>query len=184
MGRLLMLIVVAGCTCALVLWLIAPRLFPTNSATAPNASTQGTATPLNSQPSTINSIPPSTLNSQPSTLPNIAPVQTPEQKAINDYEAQRAPFYDILRRQCGDIVVEGRPALEDRSILVLYATRRDATIVTDLLTRVVNPYAYAYGFRHVRFYLPNPRGSIEHYQLAAEANSDGNGHWQAFQHGS
>ena len=196
MGRLLMLIVVAGCTCALVLWLIAPRLLTNNSA-APTTNTsaqgtgnreQGTATTASSpQPgrppagkdTTLSSPVPSTSN-----LPNLAPMQTSEQKVISDYEAQRAPFYDILHRQCGDIVVEGRPALEDRSILVLYATRRDATIVTELLTRVVNPYAYAYGFRHVRFYLPNPRGSVEHYQLAAEANSDGNGHWQAFQHGS
>ena len=185
MGRLLMLIVVAGCTCALALWLIAPRLFPANGVAAPNVSTQGTGNREQGTATATSQYPtPNTQYPTPNTLPNIAPVQTPEQKAVNEYEAQRAPFYDLLRRQCGDIVVQGRPALEDRSILVLYATRRDATIITDLLTRVVNPYAYAYGFRHIRFYLPNPRGSIEHYQLAAEANSDGNGHWQAFQHDS
>ncbi len=198
MGRMLMLIVVAGSTCALVLWLIAPRLFPSSNSPAPTAPVQGTGNreqgteektedrrqKAEDAQSTIGNRQSAVENPSTRALPNLAPVQTPEQKAVNDYEAQRAPFYTLLRQQCGDIVIEGRPALEDRSILVLYATRRDNTIITDLLTRVVNPYAYAYGFRHVRFYLPNPRGSIEHYQLAAEANSDGNGHWQAFQHGS
>ena len=183
MGRMLMLIVIAGSTCALVLWLVAPRLLPSGNSPAASAPAySGQTAPSSPQPPRAEYMASSTQHPAPSLLPNLAPVQTPEQNAVKEYEAQRTPFYDLLRRQCGDLVVEGRPAQEDRSILVLYATRHDGSIVTDLLARVVNPYAYAYGFRHVRFYLPNPRGSVEHYQLAAEASSDGNGRWQAFQH--
>ena len=185
MGRALLVIVIAACTCLLVLWLAAPRLLspasPALPGSAPSASPLNPAAPVASS----NALPPITATGTPGSgstaLPNIAPLVSPEQKAMEEYEAQRAPFYAYLRDKCASLVVDGRPSQEDRSLLVLYTTRNDATVVTDILTQIVNPYAYSYGFRHIRFYLPNPSGSVERYRLAAEAQAASPNNWQAFQ---
>ena len=183
MGRFLMLIGIAVCTCLLVLWLTSPRLLTPN---APAANPSPTLLPASSGAdgnASGSQLAPITASGSPGSnaLPNIAPLKTPEQKSIEDYEAQRAAFYAFLKDKCRDLIVEGRPALDDRSILSLYCTRSDDRIVTDILTKIINPYAYAYGFRHVRFYLPNPTGSVEHYHLGAEANAESANNWQAFQ---
>ena len=186
MGRTLMALVIAACTCLLVLRFVAPRLLSPGSASpsapSPPSGMGASSSSSSSSPSATSALPPITAIGSPGgNGPNLAPPQTPEQKALADYEAQRAPLYAFLREKCGRLIVEGRPALDDRSILSLYTTRSDDHIVTDILAQAVQPYVYGYGFRHVRFYLPNPSGSVERYHLAAEANADERGNWQAFQ---
>jgi hypothetical protein len=182
MGRTLMALVIAVCTCLLVLRFVAPRLLSPGSAPSSAASTSSGSGADSASSSASSALPPITATGLPGgSGPNLAPPQTPEQKALADYEAQRAPLYTFLREKCGSLIVEGRPALDDRSILSLYTTRSDDRIVTDILAQVVTPYVYGYGFRHVRFYLPNPPGSVERYHLTAEANADESGNWQAFQ---
>lgn len=185
MGRALLVIVIAACTCLLVLWLAAPHPLspaaPAPPGCAPSPVPVNSATAVTSS----NALPPITAIGVPgngsAALPNIAPLVSPEQKAMEEYEAQRAPFYAYLRDKCASLVTDGRPSQEDRSLLVLYTARNDAAIVTDILTQIVTPYAYSYGFRHVRFYLPNPPGSVERYRLAAEAQAASPNNWQAFQ---
>ncbi len=185
MGRALLVVVIAVCTCLLILWLAAPRLLspgsPALPGSAPSLSPVNSAAPLASS----NTLPPITargaLGSGGAALPNSAPLVSPGQKAMEDYEAQRAPFYAYLHDKCPGLVIDGRPSQEDRSLLVLYTARNDATIVTDILTQIVTPYGYSYGFRHIRFYLPNPLGGVERYRLAAEAQAASPNNWQAFQ---
>ena len=185
MGRALLGIVIAACTCLLALWLLAPRLLsPGSSAPAPASSPSASAAPTASAASSASALPPITATSAPGTqnaLPGIAPLVSPEQKAIQDYEAQRAPFYAFLRDKCAALIADGRPSDAERSLLVLYTARNDDRVVTDILAQVITPYAYAYGFRHVRFYLPNPPGGVERYRLAAEAQASAPNTWQAFQ---
>lgn len=185
MGRTLMALVIAVCTCLLVLRFAAPRLLSPGSASSSAASTSsapGTVSASRSSTSPSSSLPPITATGTPGgSGPNLAPPQTPEQKALADYETQRAALYAFLREKCSSLIVDGRPALDDGSILSLYTTRNDDRIVTDILAQVVTPNVYGYGFRHVRFYLPNPPGSVERYHLAAETNADEGGNWQAFQ---
>ncbi len=185
MGRALLVIIIAGCTCLLILWLVAPRLLSPASPALPGSAPSSVPVNAASPVASANTLPPITATGVPgngsAALPSIAPLVSPEQKAMEEYEAQRAPFYNYLRDKCAGLVTDGRPSQEDRSLLVLYTARNDSTIVTDILTQIVTPYAYSYGFRHVRFYLPNPPGGVERYRLAAEAQAASPSNWQAFQ---
>ncbi|HLV81021.1 MAG TPA: hypothetical protein VKT32_12105 [Chthonomonadaceae bacterium] len=155
-GRALILFAVALASGTLVFWLASPRS-RSSAGVAPGAGASS--------------------NADTASIP--APL-TPEQKEHNAIEAQRAPFYGRLRGQLGDLVAAARPADEDQATLLLYAQHDDEHAVDELLAQAVQPDAYRYGFRHVRFYLPNPPGSLDKYHLAAEASADDNGAWQAF----
>ncbi|HZT40772.1 MAG TPA: hypothetical protein VFA07_01215 [Chthonomonadaceae bacterium] len=164
LGRALILLAVALGSGLLVFWLAAPRFLPSSGASA--ASSRGSS----GADSTSS-------NGASASIP--APL-TAEQKQHNAIEAQRAPFYGRLRGQLGDLVSDARPAADDQATLLLYAQHGDEHAVDDLLAQAVQPDAFRYGFRHVRFYLPNPPGNLDKYRFAAEANADDNGVWQAF----
>lgn len=189
----LLAFLVAVLTCLLTLWLVMPRLLPfvsngpsfnsnTPSSNTPNSISPIASPKTNGSGNTAN-LPPITATGTPGSeqLPNLAPPISKEQQEIAEYERQRAPLYTFLREKCGLLVVDGQPALDDRATLSLYCTRSDSTIVTDVLTQIVKPYVYSYGFRHVRFYLPTPRGQVERWHLAAEAQAVGPHSWQAFE---
>lgn len=185
--KFMLTVLVTALTCMVMLWAL-PRLLTPPTTPTPGSAANTTAPASSSGTASHNaggtsSLPPITASGMPdsSGLPNLAPPKTEEQRAIEDYERQRAPFYTFLRDRCGQLVIEGKPALDDRSVLTLYCARTDNAIITDILKQIVQPYAYSYGFRHVRFYFPNPKGSVEHYHLAAEANWDEQTRtWQAF----
>ncbi len=185
--KFMLMVLVTTLTCMVVLWALPRLLTPPNTPTPGSVANPPTATSssgsANNSAGGTSSLPPITATGMPDSngLPNLAPPKTDEQRAIEDYERQRAPFYTFLRDRCGKLVIEGKPALDDRSVLTLYCTRTDNAIITDILKQIVQPYAYSYGFRHIRFYLPNPQGSVERYHLAAEANWDEQTRtWQAF----
>lgn len=163
MGRGLVLIAVAVGTGLLIFWLAGPRyLSPGGAASHPLAPTDATAPPSGTGETAI------------------APPRTPEQKEHDALEAKRAPFYSQLRQDLDALLTDVGPAADDQATLVLYAQKGDDQTVDDLLVQAVQPQAYKYGFRHVRFYLPNPPGEIEKYRFAAEADADDSSVWHTF----
>ena len=179
MGRNLMILAVAILTGLLIFWLASPYLLPApkpnsflpaagNNDTTPSSSTE-------KQPAADHA---GVLNSA-------APLSAPRfqsQRTTNDLESKRADYYDFLRRQCADLIADARPADDDSAVLLLYAAKDEPNVVPQMLSRAVQPCAYKYGFRHTRFYVPNPPGSVERYRFEAEANADENGAWHVFLH--
>src|SRR5262249_17878154 len=111
---------------------------------------------------------------------NLAPPRTPEQRANDDLEAKRAPYYRWVREQAAGLVSDVRPADDDGSALVIYTTSDTPDIVSTLASDVIAPAAFQYGFRHVRFFVPNPPGSVSQYRYDAESNADPDGSWHTF----
>ncbi len=73
-----------------------------------------------------------------------------------------------------------RSAEDDPATLELYAARDDPQLVSQWLAQIVQPDAYRYGFRHVRFFLPGSPDGVERYRLDSEASLDDQGLWHAF----
>jgi hypothetical protein len=113
-----------------------------------------------------------------------APIATPRtasQREADDLEARRAPYYRWLHTQFGEALAAQQVSTSDAATLDLTMNRADPSLVLTLLGQAVQPYADRYGFNHVRFFQPNPPGSVERYRFAAEASPTANGAWQAFE---
>jgi hypothetical protein len=162
------------CAAALLLYLAAaPHLLP--PATSPTAPvlppTADTEPPVNGAPSAAPTLP---------TAP-IAPPRTAAQRAADDIEVRRAPYYRWLHTKFGEILAAQQAGASDSATLDLYTTRADPSLVLSLLGQAVQPYADRYGFNHVRFFMPNPPGNVERYRFAAEASPGADGSWKAFE---
>jgi len=158
-------------------YLAAPRMLSPASGPGttvpPPAPDPGTAPPT---------VPASTPSAAP-TLPvtRIAPPRSASQREADDIEARRAPYYQWLHATLGDVLTAQQASSSDQATLDLYTSRSDSTLVLFLLGRAVQPYADRYGFNHVRFFMPNPAGSVERYRFAAEASPASDGTWNAFE---
>lgn len=174
MGRSIGLFLVAVAAGLLVYWLAAPHfLAPPQPSLSGN---QSAPTPLSTQPSASNAPQSTGVGSSP---PISAPL-TPQQQAADTLEAKRAPYYDWARSQAGNTISDLRPADDDGAVLQIYVAQDDPQLVMPLIQSIVTPYAYHYGFRHVRIFLPNPTDASERYRLYAEANADDDGTWHTF----
>lgn len=179
MGKALILAMVAIGVGLLVYWLAAPHL--TAPAKTPSME-KSTPVPASTAMSPVNAESAGIRKPTPasSSVP-IAPPRTPQQKESDETEARRAEFYDRLRRDAGNAFVTFRPAEEDAATLDIKAGQDDPANINPLINLVLRDNAYFYGFRHIRFYAPNPPQMVERYRLAAEANADAQGNWQTFQ---
>jgi hypothetical protein len=163
MGRALVLLIVAVATGLLVYRWAAPRYLPpenravvTTAPAAPQVPESGAAAPA------------------------IAAPRSPEQQAQDSLEAQRAPFYKPFRQAYGPLLTEARPDPEDAATLDLYAAGADSQTVSRLLAQPVPSDVYRYGFRRLRYYLPNAPDDAERYRLGAESTRDDQGVWRTF----
>jgi hypothetical protein len=95
-------------------------------------------------------------------------------------ETRRRPLYGLLHQNLGAQLVAVRPSDDDGATLDLYAARDAPGNTLTLLARVLRANVAYYGFRHIRFYVPNPASAIEKFRLDAEANCDSAGNWQIF----
>ncbi len=164
MGRALILLAVAIVTGWLVYSWMAPRFLASDSKVTVSAPTSES--------------PPAEGAAAP--LPALAPPRTPEQQTRDTLEAQRAPFYNQIRQRFGPQLADVRPDPEDGADLDLYAANDDPQLLPQLLSQTIQPDAIRYGFRHVRFFVPNPPDEAERYRLDAEVTSDDQGNWQTF----
>ncbi len=125
-------------------------------------------------------------NAAPSAAPTLpampmAPPRSATQREADDLEVRRAPYYQWLRSKFADTLTAEQPCSSDAATLDLYTNRSDPSLVLTLLGQAVQPYADRYGFNHVRFFMPNPPGSVEQYRFAAEASPRPDGTWKAFE---
>jgi hypothetical protein len=172
MGRALLVLIVAIGTALIVFWLAAPRLLSSRNADAAPRGTRMTETsadPISPSSSRNNSTQDSAITSP----------RTPEEREYEDLEAKRAPFYTWVRQNFS-YVSALRPAQEDQATLEIYSRADDPRVVTTLLHDAVAPYGKRYGFRRVRYFLPNSPGSVDRYRLDSESTPDASGVWNTF----
>lgn len=158
-------------------YLAAPHILP------PASGTGASVPPISPDPTTA---PPPAHYSTPSATPTlpttrIAPPRSATQRESDDIEARRAPYYQWLHATFGDVLTAQQSSSSDQATLDLYTSRADSTLVLSLLGRAIQPYADTYGFNHVRFFMPNSAGSLEHFRFAAEASPSSDGTWNAFE---
>ena len=154
-------------------FLLIPHVAPPVSG--PNA-------PVQPPPSETTPTPTSSREDSPAPpAARIAPPRNATQREADDIEARRAPYYRWLHSQFGDTLAGEQSNSSDQATLDLYTNRSDSSLVLTLLGQAVQPYADQYGFNHVRFFMPNPPGSVEQYRFAAEASPSPDGSWKAFE---
>jgi hypothetical protein len=93
---------------------------------------------------------------------------------------RRRPLYGRLHQDLGAELAAVRASDDDGATLDLYAARDAPGNTLALMARTLQANVAYYGFRHIRFYAPNPAGAIEKFRLDAEANADSAGNWQTF----
>jgi hypothetical protein len=177
-GKALILLGVAIGAGLLVYWLAGPH------GTAPpggSSQTAVAATP-SARGASATDTASSTGHAAPSNLSTpIEPPRSPEQREREERERRRADYYAQLRREAGNALLAIRPSDDDPATLELYAGQDDPQNIAPLLNTALHANAYFYGFRHIRYYAPNPPQEVERYRLEAEANADPNGDWHTFQ---
>jgi hypothetical protein len=178
MSRAILLALVTLASGLLLYLLLAPRFVtPTpimgSPVTTPNAQHP---TPDTRHPDPSNA---PTPNANINASPGVETPRTGQQRETDDREARRGVFYRWIRENLSGQLVGWQPDPHDPATLELYTLRDNPQEISQLLATVVQPHAYHYGFNHVKFYLPNPPGGVDHYRLDAEAQYD-NGVWQLF----
>ncbi len=104
-------------------------------------------------------------------------VPLPEaQRAKQDLDLKRLPFYRILRDQYSSVILKFG-VTGDQDTLDLVVAQSDNDTLSGLLTGVVGPNAKTYGFRRVRFFVRSPQGSIDPVTIVAESTLSDAGSW-------
>jgi hypothetical protein len=108
-------------------------------------------------------------------------IETPrsrEEELREDLSEKRLPFFRELRKQYGDSIQFA--VLGDPDTLDVVMEKADSESVQSLVSNAISPSGRRYGFRRVKFYTRNPRGSVDPLELKAEASYDEAGHWNLF----
>jgi hypothetical protein len=173
LAKAFVLAVVALLAGLLVYWLAGSHGAAPGRAVAPPASGTGLSSP-GAPPGASSSAPPA-VDTGP-----IAPPRTEQEKEHDALEQRRAPLYGRLHQSLGAALTAVQPSDDDPATLDLYAAQDLPGNTLSLLSLALQANVSYYGFRHIRFFAPNPPQSLERYRLDAEANSDGAGNWQTF----
>ncbi len=110
------------------------------------------------------------------------PLEAPlnrEEELRQQFSEKRIPFYRFLRKNYAD-VIDRFAVTEDLDALDVVVHKTDDDTLRYVVENAVGPNAKEYGFRKVRFYVANPRGSVEPVTLIAESTVDGTGRWNTF----
>jgi len=175
-GKTLILLGVAIGMGLLVYWLAAPRTSVPAPAAPPARTSDTPASPAASPNDAAQPVKPrDTAGGGP-----IAPPLTAEEKEHETLESRRAPLYGKLHKDLGAALKAVRPSDDDAATLDLYAAQDAPGNTIMLLNMALQTNVAYYGFRHIRFFAPNPPGAIELYRLDAEASADNAGNWQTF----
>jgi len=190
-GKALVLAIVAVAVGMLVFWLARPRTVSPD-ATRTGSSRHGELNDSGLDHSGSASSPESgagagkagggansdSATRTPASVGPIEPPRTEQQKERDAIESRRMTLYGRLHQDLGAEVVAIRPSDDDAATLDLYAARDVSTLA--LLSVALRANIAYYGFRHIRFFAPNPPQSIEKFRLDAEASADAAGNWQTF----
>jgi len=171
-GKAVVLAVVAIAVGLLVYLLARPRPAAPQSE---RIATVAPANPIERAPATVGG-----TEQEPAATGPIAPPRTEQEKEHDAIEKRRETLYGRLHQDLGTALVAVRPSDDDASTLELYAANAAPDTASVLLNFAFRANVTYYGFRHIRFYLPNPAGSIERFRLDAEASTDPSGNWQMF----
>lgn len=177
MAKALLFLAVTLVAAVFVVWLTLPH----PSKPPPDAVSTNAVIPYPGPPPSSAS--PAETRPPATALPVLATpldARTAQQKAMDDLEEKRAPFYSTLRQQFGLSLADVRPADSDAQTLDFFATEDDPEFAPRVLADALQPQAARYGFRKARIYLPNPRYMVERYRLDTEASCDAQNHWNAF----
>ncbi len=177
MGKAMVLSLVALAVGLFVYWLARPR------TVAPARERTTSTVPENPVPSGPNPPNPPNHASAPAAPPATGPIEPPrteQEKEHDTLESRRAPLYGRLHQDFGAALVAVRPSDDDAATLDLYAAQDAPGNTLGLLNLALRANIAYYGFRHIRFYLPNPPQTIEKFRLDAEASVDSAGNWQTF----
>jgi hypothetical protein len=176
-GKALILIGVAVGMGLLVYWLAAPRR-PAPASTKQTALTPGAPPAPTSTETAVQTVEPA--RPPDSEAGPITPPKSEQEKERESLESRRAPLYARLHQDLGAGLKAVRPSDDDAATLDLYSTQDAPGNTIALLNLALHTNVAYYGFRHIRFFAPNPPGSIELYRLDAEASVDSAGNWQTF----
>lgn len=176
MGRVFLMIAVALAVGALVYWSLtqhgtAPTHLP---PPVPGSPASGSTT---TSPIAEASAPTSTVSTPDTALD---PPRTPLQKEREALEQKRVVFYNAVQHNSNGLLRTSRAADDDQGTLEMFGGRPVSQDALSLLNVAFRLNAYRYGFRHMRFFAPNPPGEAERFHLEAEANSDNTGNWNTF----
>lgn len=105
--------------------------------------------------------------------------QTKEEEVREEYARRRLPYYKFLKDNYSDIV-KNFAVTENLDTLDLEVTKTDDETLANIISNAVSPTAKQYGFRKVRFYVPNPSNSVQPVTLVAESTYDDAGRWNTF----
>lgn len=179
LGQAVVFLVVFVGVAALLYKIAAPHVLPPVTSN----SSDSVSPPAVSNPVTPPSPSAAVASVAPTAPPSgrIAAPRSAAQRESDDIEARRAPYYQWLRTNYGDVLAAEQPNSSDTATLDLYTRRADPSLTLWLVAHAVQPYADQYGFNHVRFFAPNPPTEVERYRFAAEASPDRDGQWHAFE---
>jgi hypothetical protein len=104
---------------------------------------------------------------------------THEDEIREELGNKRLPFYRFLREKFGE-QIQHFGVTEQLDTLDLQVATADDQTIKYILENAVTPTAKQYGFKKVRFYIPNPPSLSEPMTLVAESTDDGSGQWTTF----
>src|SRR5262249_4708691 len=91
--------------------------------------------------------------------PLTAPHTDAEEKR-EEYARRRLPYYKYLRENWSELI-KNFAVTEDLDTLDLEVNKTDSETLSRIVSEAVSPTAKQYGFRKVRFYVPNPTNSVQ-----------------------
>jgi len=168
---------------AIVVGLLVYVLARPHVAAPPPAPRQTSATPSDSVPAPDRGAGAVPSQAQPeSRAPTgpIAPPRTAEEKELDAIEQRRGALYARLHLDMGATLVAVRPSDADAATLDIYAAADSPGNALSLFKVAQQANVGYYGFRHIRFFAPNPAGSMEKFHLDSEASADESGNWSIF----
>ena len=104
---------------------------------------------------------------------------TREEEIRQEFSRKRLPFYKFLRDNYSELI-KNFAVTESVDTLDLEVTKSDSETLANIISNAVSPTAKQYGFRKVRFYVPNPPNSVQPVTLVAESTYDDAGRWNTF----
>ena len=110
------------------------------------------------------------------------PIESPRTKQDEirqEFSQKRLPFYRFLRNNFADAIIHFG-VTESIDTLDVQIAKDDDAIMKRVVSEAVGPSAKEYGFRKVRFYVANPKGSVQPVTLIAESALDDSGNWNTF----
>jgi hypothetical protein len=104
---------------------------------------------------------------------------TKEEETREEFARKRLPFYKFLRDNYSQII-KNFAVTDSLDTLDVEVTKSDDETLANIISNAVSPTAKQYGFRKVRFYVPNPPNSPQPVTLIAESTYDDAGRWNTF----